>query len=102
MAFAICHLSYNIKCVELQPSREITRRSFLSVKFLRLGEEEDRGAVNEGFILNQRAHREGTVDVASESRVEGLGSRAEETGQSTAFGDGHLHGVEFGLGESFV
>jgi len=52
--------------------------------------------------LNQRAHREGTVDVASESRVEGLGSRAEETGQPTAFGDGHLHGVEFGLGESFV
>jgi hypothetical protein len=102
MTLAICHLPYNIKCVELQPSREITRRSFLSVKFLRLREEEHRGAVYEGFILNQRTHRESAVYAASEIRVEGLGSRAEETGQPTAFGDGHLHGVEFGLGESFV
>jgi hypothetical protein len=102
MTLAICHLPYNIKRIELQPSREITRLSFLGVYFLRLGEEEDRGAVNKGFILNQRAHRESTVHAASEIRVEGLGSRAEETGQAAAFRDGHLHGVEFGLGESFV
>jgi hypothetical protein len=78
MSFAICHFAYNIKSVELQPVREVTRGARLGIKFLGLREEELGCGVDEGLVLDESSHGEGAVDTPPELSMECFRGGAEE------------------------
>lgn len=61
MSLAIGNCTYNVECVELQPVREITGFAFGRKEPLSLVEENFRGRIHHGLVLDHCTHRERAI-----------------------------------------
>jgi len=87
----------DVKGKVLQPSGEVAGGADMCEASLRLLDELGDGRVDEGLVLDERAHGIGTGDAATEARVVGLVAGGEETVETLAALYGRLNGVEGGL-----
>lgn len=97
MALAISDLTNHIKGIKLKPLCKVATLRLPGKQFFSLVEEQLGGVVDEGLVLNERAHGKGRVDASAELGVEVIVGGAEKGGKAVALDDGLLHDVKVGL-----